>query len=136
MMRRALLVLVVGGGFALPFACVDTTPIHVEEEHKDASVNRGADSALAAECRECVMGDGAPCRSDYDLCVSLPGCGEFTDCVFRIGCFSYPLLEDRLACGQPCIDAIGLTSTHPALPGILALNTCTQGPCASACIRQ
>jgi hypothetical protein len=113
---------------ALLGACVDTTPIHVEETHKDAA------AGTPAECRECVEGEGKPCRFAYDLCLTVPDCPQFHQCVLERGCYTQPLLEDRLACGQPCLDMINLTSTHPGLPGILALNDCTQEECRAECV--
>ncbi len=115
---------------ALLGSCVDTTPIHVEETHKDAG------AGTSAECRECIMGEGQPCRSAYDQCLALPDCPEFHQCVLERGCYAPAALEDRLACGQPCIDSINLTSSHPALPAILALNDCSQTDCRAQCITE
>ncbi len=112
---------------ALLGACVDTTPIHVEETHNDVG-------GTSAECRECIEGEGRACRYAYDLCMTLPDCPEFHQCVLERGCYTPALLEDRLACGQPCLDAINLTSTHPGLPAILELNDCTQEGCRGECI--
>lgn len=127
-LAAVVLVLVVGR------ACIDTTPIHVDENSKDASVIPGPDSDVVSACRECVTGDGAPCRADYDFCKSQQDCAGFFDCAVDLGCFSFPLLQDRLACGRPCLDAIGFTSVHPGLPGIVRMNECSQAACRSACL--
>jgi hypothetical protein len=112
-------------------ACVDTTPIHVDETR-----NPVADSGTPLECSDCIMGEGQPCRPAYDLCLTLPDCPVFHQCVIERGCYGQALLEDRLACGQPCLDLINLSSTHPGLPGILALNDCTQEDCRAQCVTE
>ena len=117
---------------ALLGACVDTTPIQVDETHEDA----GVDSGTPAECVECFTGEGRGCRAAYDLCLSLPDCPEFHQCVLDHGCYGLALLEERLACGQPCLDLIHFTSTHPALPAVLAINECSQTDCRSVCIAE
>ena len=112
-------------------ACVDTTPIHVEQKPRPDS---GADAPVSQECRDCIEGEGQPCRPVYDECMSLPDCPQFHACVLALGCYALSALEDRLACGQPCISSINLTSTHPAINAVIEMNDCTQTECRAACI--
>jgi hypothetical protein len=112
-------------------ACVDTTPIHVDETRVPVS-----DAGTTAECVQCIEGEGQPCRSAYDLCQSVPDCPLFHACVVELGCYMLPALEDRIPCGQSCIELINLTSTHPGLPGVLAMNDCTQEACRAQCVKE
>lgn len=117
--------------------CVDTTPLHYEPPSRNVSDGgSGLDGSMLNECRSCVTDDGAPCRGDYDPCKANDRCVAFTDCLFNLGCFSLPELQDRIACGQPCFQQVGImTSSDPALILALPINACTSPgkSCSDAC---
>lgn len=116
--------------------CVDTTPLDYSPARRDAAADAPAvDPGVIATCRECVTGEGAPCRSDYDNCAKVETCPELLECLLSDGCFSLRALEDRIACGEPCFDEFGINAgTHPALQAALPMNVCTQGVCQDACL--
>ena len=110
--------------------CVDTAPIIVPQD-EDAGVQ--VDAGLIAACRACIMGEGAPCRKEYDACLAVPDCGDFLECAFEAACFAPPALEDRITCSQPCLNRFGIVSTSPAIGPIVQLNLCSQSGCREAC---
>ena len=112
-------------------ACVDTSAIVVSES-RDASAL--PDANFVAQCRACLMDDGAPCRTQWDSCVGVPKCADFIECAFELGCVSSPALEDRITCSQPCITQFAITSTDPALAPVIVLNTCSLNACREACV--
>ena len=127
----------IGVGMAFPAGCVDTTPLVYEAPKPvDAGADAGVSEALKTACRKCITEPGAPCRADFEACEKDPRCVKLTDCLFDDGCFSLLGLSDRIACGTPCFELVGLRdSLDPVLQGILPLNVCTQGdnPCGKTC---
>jgi hypothetical protein len=111
-------------------ACVDTTPYDLHE-NKDASA---VESGVIEGCRQCVVGDGAPCRASYDKCVPVLNCLNFFECALALGCFQLPNLEDRIACGQPCFKKYAVGSADPLIGPIIAVNACSQIACRKECI--
>src|SRR5262245_25432611 len=80
-------------------ACVDTTPGEFTP-----GPEAGVDPLLVVACRNCIAGDGAPCRSIFDQCAALQTCPPALGCLIDNGCFTFPTLEERLACGSPCVE--------------------------------
>jgi hypothetical protein len=119
-------------------ACVDTTPLDYHEPTLDAGTDgSGIDATVRNACRDCVTVEGAPCWRDYMPCITDDRCVAFSDCLFDLGCFSFPQLQDRITCGQPCFQRVGVvTSSDPALQLTLPVNGCTSpgNSCGSACI--
>jgi hypothetical protein len=118
-------------------ACVDTSPLPFTPQTVDPAPTDGGtagDGAAAARCRECVVGEGQPCRSEWDRCRAEPRCEALVECLFVEGCFRIAALEQRIACGDPCFDQIGLSGADdPALTLALPINICTQDTCLEAC---
>ena len=115
--------------------CVDTSPLPYEGLARDASTEAGP---IDAECRECITGQGAPCREAYDACTAQDRCVDVTECLFVAGCFAVPELLDRIVCGQPCFQEHGiLDQRDPLIAFLLPLNACTLpgAACGAACVK-
>jgi hypothetical protein len=130
-----------GVAFALSVsqsACVDTSPLPFERRSTDAGGDAAPiDGAVLNACRRCVTDADGPCRPDYEVCAADAQCVAFTDCLFEIGCFSLGDLQARIACGKPCFDKTGVsTSGDPALNHALPVNGCTSpgNVCAGVCV--
>jgi len=120
---------------ASPFAaCVDTSPLSFHEQEAGVSDGAVGDGAVIRKCRECIAGDGAPCRPEYDSCTQAAKCPPALDCLLDTGCFEFANFSDRIKCGLPCLQAQGVFSgTDPATTALGQINVCIVASCSKAC---
>jgi len=119
-------------------ACVDTTPLPYHAPSRDADAGGPTiDASIRSACRACVLSGDPTC--EYSACTADERCVAFSDCLFELGCFSHPELQDRIACGQPCFEQVGIqTNDDPALVLTLPINGCTSpsNVCGEVCVGQ
>jgi hypothetical protein len=116
--------------------CVDTSPLAYVPEKNDGGLvaDGGADSALIRSCRQCISGEGEPCRSQFDVCASLEKCVPILDCVLDNGCFKFSELGQRFECGSPCLSAHGvMAGNDPVVTALGQINVCVVNSCSDAC---
>jgi hypothetical protein len=116
--------------------CVDTTPgIYVPLE-RDAGVADAARQGDAQEsaCNLCIAGSAGPCRENYDTCQATPRCPMVIQCLLDLECFAFLKIEDRIACGTPCLDKAGpFAGNDPVITELGNLNVCTFTSCTDVC---
>jgi len=128
---RALLV------FGLLPACVDTAPLDFVEVAQEGGPDAGIPDALLASCRQCITADGGACQAALDFCDSQPRCRDLAECLLDTGCFSLPTLTDRIECGFPCLEKLGISAGQdPAIEGVLQVNACSFDACRSECLSE
>jgi hypothetical protein len=126
------------------YACVDTSPLdYVAPSEPEAGPLVTLDAAALdgnapwSACEECLTGEGAPCRPEWDACAQITDCPELITCVLEHDCFSFNFIDDRIECAQPCFTEFGITTgVEPVLEGVLPINICTQNECHDACVRR
>jgi hypothetical protein len=128
--RQVRLVLVTS---ILLAGCVDTSPVvYTPPEARDAQAVDAAAAALA--CRQCITGDGAPCRAAYDVCVGTDKCEVVMGCLFDNNCMTFSLVPDRINCGLPCLAKYGvLAGNDKATTALAGINVCTIDSCKTEC---
>jgi hypothetical protein len=113
-------------------ACIDTTPVIVNEEHP-TPVTSDVKTACAT-CIEVPEDPGPGCGSKYADCQAEPLCIESLECALSRGCFELPEISDLTSCSVQCGDEIGLATDEGAYAAAIALFTCMiTGPCKDAC---
>lgn len=130
-------------GRLVPFAlsillggCVDTSPVaYTPPEPKDAqAVDAAGDAGAGLACRQCITGDGAPCRAQYDVCVGTDKCEVVMGCLFDKNCMTFSVVADRINCGLPCLAKYGvLAGIDPATTALAGINVCTIASCKTEC---
>jgi hypothetical protein len=120
----------------LLWGCVDTSPVaYTPPEPKDAqAVDGSGDAGLGLACRQCITGDGAPCRPSYDVCVGIDKCELIMTCLFDKNCMTFTVVADRINCGLPCLSKYGvLAGIDKATTALADINVCTIDSCKTEC---
>lgn len=113
--------------------CVDTSPVDYVAPSYEAGVPD--DGGAIRACRECLSRENGPCTADYEACADDSKCQPALECIIELKCFAFAQIQDKLACGAPCIAKYDLNSaTDPTVAMLIPINACTAGPCLDACV--
>jgi hypothetical protein len=119
-------------------ACDDVSPVDYRPPPQDATVP-DADPEQIAACRECMLGDRAACRPEYDQCVTRhPLCASLTECLTDSNCWrqiDLANISDLPACALSCYEQSEVTSLNDIAAASAPLFICarTNPSCSVPC---
>lgn len=135
-------------------ACVDTTPVTVQEMQidaapalPDATVDVGIGDASrdrmdapvevapspCVQCLETPDMNGHGCGKEIAACMTNPKCARAIACAMADDCFDRGSSAGLIQCGFPCATDAGITLTDPAIQLAYNVFTCAASNCSGAC---
>ena len=114
-------------------ACVDTSPLDYVPKDTDSGAVV-ADASIQSACSLCITDESGACAAQYQACEGDTKCAALAACGLDAGCFTVPVLQDRIQCFTPCLMQVGvLAGGDPALQLALELNACALASCSQIC---
>jgi hypothetical protein len=130
---RALLALLV----ALPGAgCLDSSPVAFSAEA--GATDAGREGSAGERCRTCMLAPEQPgpgCAAAVAPCFGDEKCWALVECTLAKGCLEYGSLNQRIECGLPCVEQLGIKSFNdPSVIRSIEIQQCSLETCRSACV--